>query len=400
MNIVIIGTGYVGLVTGVGIASLGNKVTFIDLDSDKIDKLSNKSLPFYEPGLDKHFEDNKTFERMEFVSKYSEVNWDEKDIVFICVQTPNNLETNSVDTKFLESAINEINNLDNKDIVTTIKSTIPPYEIEKICKKVGLDSNSLTFNPEFLREGTAVDDFFNPDRIVLGGNDLSKIEKLKELYSNFDCEIIITDPISSQLIKYLANTYLPLRFSFVNEAARLVKSSGGNLDDVLKGVGMDSRIGQHYFRPSPAWGGSCFPKDVVEVNNFYDSDEVKLPLIANIIESNKIQTQWTANMLKSIHNDKKLTGIILVGAAFKEDTDDLRNSPTIDIYNELKAENMNTMIYDDLIKSEEYLSIEDFENLEEPHLVALMYPVKEDLMSKINNIVSNSNSFLYTPWQL
>ena len=163
---------------------------------------------------------------------------------------------------------------------------------------------------------------------------------------------------------------------------------------------MDSRIGQHYFRPSPAWGGSCFPKDVVEVNNFYDSDEVNLPLIANIIESNKIQTQWTANMLKSIHNENKLTGIILVGAAFKEDTDDLRNSPTIDIYNELKAENMNTMIYDDLIKSEEYLSIEDFENLEEPHLIALMYPVKEDLMSKINTIVSNTNSFLYTPWQL
>ena len=191
-----------------------------------------------------------------------------------------------------------------------------------------------------------------------------------------------------------------MRLSFVNEAARLVNSSGGNLNDVLKGVGMDSRIGQHYFRPSPAWGGSCFPKDVVEVNNFYDPDEVNLPLIANIIESNKIQTQWTANMLKSIHNEKKLNGIILVGAAFKEDTDDLRNSPTIDIYNELLAENMNTMIYDDLIKSEEYLSMEDFEKLEGAHLIALMYPVKENLMSKINTIVSNTNSFLYTPWQL
>ena len=400
MNIVIIGTGYVGLVTGVGIASLGNKVTFIDLDSDKIDKLSNKSLPFYEPGLDKHFEDNKTFERMEFVSKYSEVNWDEKDIVFICVQTPNNLETNSVDTKFLESAINEINNLDNKDIVTTIKSTIPPYEIEKICKKVGLDSNSLTFNPEFLREGTAVDDFFNPDRIVLGGNDLSKIEKLKELYSNFDCEIIITDPISSQLIKYLANTYLPLRLSFVNEATRLVKSSGGNLSDVLKGVGMDSRIGSHYFRPSPAWGGSCFPKDVVEVNNFYDSSELELPLISNIIESNKIQTNWTTKMLESTYKDKNLKGIILVGAAFKEDTDDLRNSPTIEIYNQIKEDGINVKIYDSMIESDEFLTIESFENLDSPHLIALMYPVNENLLNKINDIVSKTESFLYTPWQL
>ena len=400
MNIVIIGTGYVGLVTGVGLASIGNKVTFVDLDTDKINKLNNKNLPFYEPGLLEYFEDDQTFHRMEFVSSYSDVNWDEKEIVFICVQTPNNFETNSVDTKFLESAINEVNNLDNRDLIITIKSTIPPYEIEKICNKVGLDMDSLTFNPEFLREGTAVEDFFNPDRIVIGGNDLSKLKKLEELYIDFKAEIVVTDPVSSQLIKYLANTYLPLRLSFVNEAARLINSSGGNLDDVLKGVGMDSRIGQHYFRPSPAWGGSCFPKDLVEVNNFYDPKEVNLPLISNIIESNKIQTQWTTNMLRSIHDEKKLTGIIFVGAAFKEDTDDLRNSPTLDIYNFLKDEDINVKIYDELIQSDEYLTLDDFENLDSPYLIALMYPIKDQLMSKINKIVNNTNSFLYTPWQL
>tara|TARA_B100000700_G_scaffold297927_1_gene363296 strand:+ start:53 stop:1255 length:1203 start_codon:yes stop_codon:yes gene_type:complete len=400
MNIVIIGTGYVGLVTGVGLASIGNKVTFVDLDTDKINKLNNKNLPFYEPGLLEYFEDDQTFHRMKFVSSYSDVNWDEKEIVFICVQTPNNFETNSVDTKFLESAINEVNNLDNRDLIITIKSTIPPYEIEKICNKVGLDMDSLTFNPEFLREGTAVEDFFHPDRIVIGGNDLSKLKKLEELYIDFNAEIVVTDPVSSQLIKYLANTYLPLRLSFVNEAARLINSSGGNLDDVLKGVGMDSRIGQHYFRPSPAWGGSCFPKDLVEVNNFYDPKEVNLPLISNIIESNKIQTQWTTNMLRSIHNEKKLTGIIFVGAAFKEDTDDLRNSPTLDIYNFLKDEDINVKIYDELIQSDEYLTLDDFENLDSPYLIALMYPIKDQLMSKINKIVNNTNSFLYTPWQL
>ena len=400
MNIVIIGTGYVGLVTGVGLASIGNKVTFVDLDTDKINKLNNKNLPFYEPGLLEYFEDDQTFHRMEFVSSYSDVNWDEKEIVFICVQTPNNFETNSVDTKFLESAINEVNNLENSDLIITIKSTIPPYEIEKICNKVGLDMDSLTFNPEFLREGTAVEDFFNPDRIVIGGNDLSKLKKLEELYIDFKAEIVVTDPVSSQLIKYLANTYLPLRLSFVNEAARLINSSGGNLDDVLKGVGMDSRIGQHYFRPSPAWGGSCFPKDLVEVNNFYDPKEVNLPLISNIIESNKIQTQWTTNMLRSIYDEKKLTGIIFVGAAFKEDTDDLRNSPTLDIYNYLKDEDINVKIYDELIQSDEYLTLDDFENLDSPYLIALMYPIKDQLMSKINKIVNNTNSFLYTPWQL
>ena len=200
MNIVIIGTGYVGLVTGVGLASLGNKVTFIDLDTDKISKLNNKKLPFYEPGLDKYFEDEQVFERMHFASNYSDVNWEDEEIVFVCVQTPNNLDTNSVDTKFLESAITEVSNVKNKNLVITIKSTIPPYEIEKICNKVGLDVDSLTFNPEFLREGTAVEDFFKPDRIVIGGNDSSKVKKLEDLYSNFKAEIIITDPISSQLI--------------------------------------------------------------------------------------------------------------------------------------------------------------------------------------------------------
>ena len=233
MNIVIIGTGYVGLVTGVGLASRGNIVNFIDLDENKIKDLSSKKITFYEPGLEEYFNDDETFKRMSFSSDYSSIEWDKIDIVFVCVQTPNNIETNSVDTKFLESAIKEINNVNNNDLVITVKSTIPPYEIEKVCEKVGMDSSKLTFNPEFLREGTAVEDFFKPDRIVLGGTDTEKLTKLKELYSGFDCEIITTDSISSQLIKYLANTYLPLRLSFVNEATRLIDYSGGNLDDVL-----------------------------------------------------------------------------------------------------------------------------------------------------------------------
>jgi len=400
MNIVIIGTGYVGLVTGVGLASLKNNVTFIDLDSDKITNLSNKNLPFFEPELENYFNDKDTFSRMTFISNYSDINWDEVDIVFICVQTPNNAETNSVDTKFLESAISEVNDVQNKDLVITIKSTIPPYEIDKICEKVGLDIESLTFNPEFLREGTAVRDFFNPDRIVIGGNDKKKVNKLKDLYKEFKGEIIITDPISSQLIKYLSNTYLPLRLSFVNEATRLVTNSGGNLSDVLKGIGMDSRIGSHYFRPSPAWGGSCFPKDVVEVNNFYESNELNLPLISNIIESNKIQTSWTTKMIKNIIDQKNLNGAILVGAAFKEDTDDLRNSPTLDISKQLTEMGVNVRIYDELIESENFIMLNDFEKIDSPHLIALMYPINETLLNKINNIVNESDSFLYIPWEL
>jgi UDPglucose 6-dehydrogenase len=398
MNLVVIGTGYVGLVTGVGFASLGNTVNFIDLDEKKVSKLSNKQVPFYEPGLEDHFQNNETFSRMSFTSSYEEIDWESTDVAFICVQTPNNLETNSVDTRFLESAITEINSLNNTKLVVTVKSTIPPYEIEKVCNKVGMDKNEITFNPEFLREGTAIEDFFNPDRIVIGGNDPKKLSVLKELYSSFDAELIETDPISSQLIKYLANTYLPLRLSFVNEAARLIDYSKGNQQDVLRGVGLDSRIGSHYFRPSPAWGGSCFPKDLIEVNNFYKKGEVMLPLISNIVESNDIQTKWTVNKLTSILSNENINSVLLIGAAFKEDTDDLRNSPTLDIYKMLIQKDVNTFIYDEMVELDEYNSVDNLDDISDKTLVVLMYPIKKALMEKIETILTETNSILYTPW--
>src|SRR6056300_649852 len=378
MNLVIIGTGYVGLVTGVGFASLGNNVSFIDLDESKIVKLQNKEIPIFEPGLEEHFQNEDTFSRMSFASSYDDVKWDSTDVAFVCVQTPNNLETNSVDTRFLESAISEISQLDNSKIVVTVKSTIPPYEIEKVCKKVGMDKNEITFNPEFLREGTAIEDFFKPDRIVVGGNDPKKLNVLKELYKSFDAELIETDPISSQLIKYLANTYLPLRLSFVNEAARLIDYSGGNQQDVLKGVGLDSRIGSHYFRPSPAWGGSCFPKD--------------------LIESNNLQTTWTVDKLVTILDKESITSIVMVGAAFKEDTDDLRNSPTLDIYQMLEEKNIQTLIYDEMVELESFNSLDDLDDIIEKSLIVLMYPVKKVLMEKIDSVISRTQSILYTPW--
>jgi len=398
MNLVVIGTGYVGLVTGVGFASLGNSVNFVDLDENKVSKLKNKEVPFYEPGLNEHFQDNETFSRMSFTTSYEEIDWEVIDVAFICVQTPNNLDTNSVDTRFLESAITEINNLNNRKLVVTVKSTIPPYEIEKVCNKVGMDKNEITFNPEFLREGTAIEDFFQPDRIVLGGNDPKKLSILRELYKSFDAELIETDPISSQLIKYLANTYLPLRLSFVNEAARLIDHSNGNQVDVLRGVGLDSRIGSHYFRPSPAWGGSCFPKDLIEVNNFYKEGEVMLPIISNIIESNNIQTKWTVDKLTSILINENINSLLLIGAAFKEDTDDLRNSPTLDIYKMLHQKDINTFIYDEMVELDEYNSIDNLDDISEKTLVVLMYPIKKTLMERIESIITDTNSILYTPW--
>ena len=398
MNIVIVGTGYVGLVTGVGFAEQGHTVSFIDLDTSKIEKLRNKQLPFLEPDLDTYFSKKENFNRMSFHSSYNSLNWNESEIVFICVQTPNNTETNSVDTKFLESAISEISKLNTKEIVITVKSTIPPYEIENVCNNVGYDQNHLTFNPEFLREGSAVYDFFNPDRIVIGGLNTEKTNKLIKLYEGFDSEILITDPISSQLIKYLSNTYLPMRLSFVNEATRLSDYSGANLIDVLKGLGLDNRIGSHYFRPSPSWGGSCFPKDLVEVNNFYKKDELNLPLISNIIESNNEHLNWTVDQLLSLKNNNNLEKIYLVGAAFKENTDDLRNSPTLEIYKKLDDMGVQVFILDTEIEVSNYNYVTSVDDVDSKSLVAVMYPLNDDLDKKLLDYISQNDCMIFYPW--
>ena len=398
MNIVVVGTGYVGLVTGIGFIELGHNVSFIDLDEDKVNNLSNKKIPFYEPNLEEYFQKDENFKRMSFYSNYSELEWENTDIVFICVQTPNNSETNSVDTKFLESAISEISQLENDNITITVKSTIPPYEIANVCNNVGYDKNLLTFNPEFLREGSAVHDFFNPDRVVIGGLDSTKTNKLKELYKDFDTEIIITDPISSQLIKYLANTYLPLRLSFVNEATRLADYSGANLVDVLKGVGLDSRIGSHYFRPSPSWGGSCFPKDLVEVNNFYNKEELNLPLISNIIDSNNEHLNWTISRLLNLKKVNSLDSIVLVGAAFKEDTDDLRNSPTLDMYKLLNDDGVDVVILDTEIDVPNHSYVSSVNDVKPNSLIAIMYPQKENFSKKLSDYSTKNNCIIYYPW--
>jgi len=398
MNIVVVGTGYVGLVTGVGFSELGHNVSFIDLDEAKVNNLFNKKIPFYEPNLEDYFQKDENFKRMSFYSSYSELEWESTDIVFICVQTPNNSETNSVDTKFLESAISEISQLDNHNITITVKSTIPPYEIANVCKNVGYDKNLLTFNPEFLREGSAVHDFFNPDRVVIGGLDSTKTNKLKELYKEFETEIIITDPISSQLIKYLANTYLPLRLSFVNEATRLADYSGANLVDVLKGVGLDSRIGSHYFRPSPSWGGSCFPKDLVEVNNFYNKEELNLPLISNIIDSNNEHLNWTISQLLNLKKVNSLKSIVLVGAAFKEDTDDLRNSPTLDMYKLLSDDGVDVVILDTEIDVPNHSYVSSVNDVKPNSLIAIMYPQKENFSKELSDYSSKNNCIIYYPW--
>ena len=215
MNIVVVGVGYVGLITGLGLSHLNHKVQFVDIDSEKIKKLNNKVPPFYEPKLDEYLNDEVVGKNVKFSDNYDEIFWDNVDVIMVCVQTPS-LDTHEVDTSFLNKVFEEIQDRSNKDTVICIKSTIHPEALADVIKSSKLSEESLIFNPEFLREGTAFSDFFNPDRIVIGSKDELNAKKVYELYSGIDSEVIFTDPVSSQLIKYLSNAYLPLRLSFVN----------------------------------------------------------------------------------------------------------------------------------------------------------------------------------------
>ena len=392
MNIVIIGVGYVGLVSGLAFAKTDNNVQFLDVDVSKIDDLKKKKAPFFEPLLEEYLNDEKINQSVSFHSKYDDVDWDTAEIIMVCVQTPTTLE-NEIDSSFLNNVFKSLSDLINHQSIICIKSTIHPEAIQEILNNSGLNDEDIVFNPEFLREGQAFNDFFNPDRVVIGAVNKRNAERVAELYKNLDTELILTDPISSQLIKYLSNAYLPLRLSFVNEASQIIKKLGGNLSQTLLGIGLDSRIGNNYFRPSPGWGGSCFPKDVTEINSIIKANNLTTPLISNINESNKQHQNWFSNYLIKQIQEKNLDSICLVGLAFKEDTDDTRYSPTISIYKNLKLHKKNVYIYD--FSNTEDDSFDIRQSFAENSLIVEMYPLSDENQTKITKEINKLKNYDY-----
>jgi UDPglucose 6-dehydrogenase len=390
MNIVVIGVGYVGLVTGLGLSHLNHKVQFVDVDSEKINKLKNKIPPFYEPKLDEYLNNEISLKNITFNETYDEILWDDVDIIMICVQTPS-LDNKEVDTSFIKNVFKEIENKSNKDSVICIKSTIHPKALKSIINSTKISEDNLVFNPEFLREGTAFNDFFNPDRIVVGSNHEHNAKRVYQLYSELDAEVIFTDPISSQLIKYLSNAYLPLRLSFVNEASQIIKELGGDLTKTLQGIAMDKRIGFEYFRPSPGWGGSCFPKDVAEVVSISKSNKLNVPLISSILESNNQHKNWFANYLEKLKVEKNYKNIVLIGLAFKENTDDLRHSPTIDLYK--KFNNENIYVYDEYF--ENFESVKFISDFPDESLIVEMYPLNKNFQEELNFKIGKLKNYEY-----
>ena len=401
MNISVIGAGYVGLITGIGFAKLNHQVSIVDLNDDLIKNLNENRPPFYEPELVDYLNDSNIRNNLFFSTSYQKSINENTDIVFVCVQTPTDPDTGKTKTDYISSVLTELKKIESFDFIICIKSTIKATLVEKISNEIDLDYKKIIFNPEFLREGSAFYDFFNPDRIVIGGSDQKGLNQCTELYESFDCEKIITDSNSSQMIKYLSNTYLAMRLSFVNETYRLVSEFNGNPEEVLNAIGKDKRIGNDYFRPSPGWGGSCFPKDVKEVISSFQMD-YQLPIISEILRSNELHMAWFVDYILKIINEQSLENIVLIGAPFKENTDDLRESPSLKIYKLIEEKFKNVWILDfDISLSKSFKVIKSLSELKDNTLYVEMFP---DSSQNRNNIVNTIdkliNSKIFRIWEV
>jgi UDPglucose 6-dehydrogenase len=353
MKLSIIGTGYVGLVTGTCFAKLGHTVTCVDIDPEKIKKINNGISPIYEEGLDCLLSENK--EKISATTDYTSALL-HTDITFLCVGTPST-KNGSIDLSYLKEATKKIATiLKNKKTwhLIVVKSTTLPGTTRTVVlplleqysgKKVGPDIG-LAMNPEFLKEGVAIQDFLQPDRIVVGSYDDRSRTTLRELYKEFSCPLVETSLSSAEMIKYASNTFLATKISFINEIGNLCKKLGIDAYDVATGMGLDTRIGRPFLDSGIGWGGSCFPKDVDALIAW--AKEIKEP--TRIIESTKaVNTDQPLRLVKILrkHIPKlKGTTIGILGLAFKPNTDDIRDSRAIPIVEELLREGVHIKAYD------------------------------------------------------
>ena len=351
MKIAIIGTGYVGLPSGVGFAELGNDVVCIDKNEQKIAALNAKKLTLYEDGLNELFLKNINDGRLKFTSSMNEGTKD-ADVVIIAVGTPPHPVTGEADMQYIYAAATELSNYIKKYTVVATKSTVPVGtgdEIEKIIfhnnPKAEFDVISL---PEFLREGYALHDFFNPDRIVIGANSEKAKKIMQKLYEPFadKTQILYVNRHSSETIKYASNAFLAIKIHYINEMADFCEKAGADIDEVAKGMGLDSRIGPKFLNAGPGYGGSCFPKDTMAMSYMAKQNGVEMTLINAAISGNKKRKIEMANRILQAVKDIKNPQIAVLGLAFKNGTDDCRQSPAVEIIEELLKTNAKIIAYD------------------------------------------------------
>ena len=337
MKLCMIGTGYVGLVSGVCFADLGNNVICVDKDLKKIDLLSRGKIPIYEPGLTELVNKNYKNKRLKFSSDLKKSIKD-SDIIFICVGTPTKKGGSSADLSQIFQVAKQISLSINKFKIIVTKSTVPVTtgdEIEKIILKKKSNKNkfSVVSNPEFLREGEAIRDFIFPDRIVVGSNDKKSNRLLNNLYAPLiskGAQYIHTSRRAAELIKYASNAFLATKITFINEIANLCEKTGINVEDISIGMGLDKRIGSRFLRAGPGYGGSCFPKDTKAIISTADKFKINLSVIKSVIKSNENRSNFLLNKVYKILNNKiKNKKITFLGVTFKANTDDMRDSSSL-----------------------------------------------------------------------
>ncbi len=336
MKICMIGSGYVGLVSGACFADLGNKVLCVDKDRTKINKLKSSISPIYEPGLDDLIRNNYRAKRLDFTDDIEKAVKDSQ-IIFICVGTPTKKGSNLVDLSQVYSVAKTISKYIKNYKIIVSKSTVPVTtgdQIEKIIgKKVKKSLFDVVSNPEFLREGEAIRDFKYPDRIVIGSNNKKIFKKMELLYEPLikkGAKFFCTSRKSAELIKYASNAFLATKITFINEIANLCETAGINVEDISVGMGSDARIGSRFLRAGPAYGGSCFPKDTKGLVSTADKFKSNLSIVKSVIKSNQNRKILLTKRVKKIMNNKiKNKNITVLGVTFKANTDDMRESSSL-----------------------------------------------------------------------
>jgi UDPglucose 6-dehydrogenase len=350
MKITVVGTGYVGLVTGTCLAETGNHVCCVDIDERKVNKLKNGQITIYEPGLEKLFERNLKEERLSFTTSLEE-GLQEAEIVFLALPTPPG-EDGSADLKYVLGVADDIGKLLTDYKIIIDKSTVPVGTAEKVRDAIAKNYKGefdVVSNPEFLREGVAVEDFLKPDRIVIGTTSERAKEQLTELYAPYVRQgnpIIFMDERSAELTKYAANAFLATKISFMNEIAQICERLGADVDMVRKGIGSDDRIGKRFLFPGIGYGGSCFPKDVKAL--MYSAKEVsyEFKILDAVTSVNDKQKCHLVTKLKRYFGDISGKHFALWGLAFKPNTDDIREAPALEIIEELLSEGASVAAFD------------------------------------------------------
>ncbi|OGF30204.1 UDP-glucose 6-dehydrogenase [Candidatus Falkowbacteria bacterium RIFOXYB2_FULL_35_7] len=349
MKIVVVGTGYVGLVTGTCLASLGNEVTCVDIDSNKIENLKNGIIPIYEPGLEDLVKRNYEIGRLKYSTSLAQALFG-AEIVFIAVGTPPK-ENGEADLQYVEAVAHEIGKNLNDYIVVVNKSTVPIGTgdlVTRIIKNYYAGEFDVVSNPEFLREGSAINDFMQPDRIVIGcDNNMKAVEIMKNLYLPLNCPILITDLKSAEMIKYASNAFLAMSISFINSVAKICEQVGADVEKVSEGMKLDKRIGKNAFLSAGCgYGGSCFPKDVQALVNIGRQNNVPFTILEEVEKVNCQMKNLLFEKLLNIYNDLYQKRVAIWGIAFKPNTDDIRFAPALTIIENLLNHGVQINIYD------------------------------------------------------